>query len=247
MTQASDNGTRQQEQDHYAVLDLPRNATDAEIKRRYRSLMRAVHPDANAGDPDATRKAARLNAAFETLGNAEKRRAYDDGHGRRNGRVYAYWAEQPDWEDIVAANVPPRRPPHLHDEEPLVEPREIEVHVEELRAANRVRRTLRLTNRCGCTLRGDIATSEPWVWGPVGEFSLAPGTSAEFQVEIVSRKVEFPGLSRVTIVANDWTGTVPVRVTGYEPKRRRTVPATHASDDMRYVRARRQKWAKYRR
>ena len=37
--------------DHYAVLGLAPDATDAEIKRRYRKLMRAVHPDANANDP----------------------------------------------------------------------------------------------------------------------------------------------------------------------------------------------------
>jgi hypothetical protein len=234
------------EQDHYAVLDLPRHATDEEIKRRYRRLMRECHPDANADDPEATRKAARINRAFETLGNAEKRRAYDEASDRRSGRIYAYWAEQPDWEDIVAANVPPQRPPHRHDEDPMIEPDAIEVDVDELRQSNRVGRRIRLTNRCACTLRGDIATSESWVWGPLGEFTIAAGETAEFDIEIVSRKVQFPGLSRVTIVANDWTGTVPVRITGYAPKRRR-VSATTAPPDLRYVRARRQKWAKYRR
>ena len=53
-------------QDHYLVLDLAPSATDAEIKQRYRALMRTVHPDANVHDPEATRKAAAINRAFET-------------------------------------------------------------------------------------------------------------------------------------------------------------------------------------
>ena len=58
------------EQDHYAVLRLTARATDAEIKRSYRTLMREVHPDANVGDPDATRKAARINRAYRDAGRS---------------------------------------------------------------------------------------------------------------------------------------------------------------------------------
>jgi hypothetical protein len=230
--------------DHYATLGLKPDATAAEIKRRYRALMREVHPDANVRDPQATRKAARLNAAYETLGNAAKRRAYDAARpaarngavrGRRNDRVYAHWAEQEDWEDIVAEHVPAKRPAHVHEEPPLIEPAEVEVDMAELRRSPRVRRTIRVTNRCGCTLRGDVSTSEPWVWGPIGRFEVAPGATVEFDVEIISRKVAFPGISRVLFVASDWTGVVPVKVTGYSPKVRRVPPST----DMPYVRYRR--------
>ncbi len=235
------------EQDHYATLDVPRTATNAEIKRRYRSLMREVHPDANSKDPQANRKAARLNVAWETLGDAQKRRAYDAqlGVGQRgaNGAaptarkrgVYAYWAEQPDWEDIVAENVPPPRPAHVHSEEPIIEPAEIEVDLAELRDTPRVRRRIRVTNPCQCTLKGDVATSEPWVWGPIGRFELAPGATVEFDVEVIARKVKFPGISRVSFVTNSWTGVVPVKITGFEAKRRRVVPVTDAA----YVRNRR--------
>lgn len=217
--------------DHYAVLELTPDATDAEIKRRYRTLMRAVHPDANAHDPQATHKAARLNVAFETLGDAEKRRAYDELHHPRskNGRRhYEFVAEQPDWEDIVAESVPARRPVHAHSPLPTIEPEEIEVDMAELRSQARVRRRITVTNRCDCTLTGDVSTSEPWVWGPVGRLTVKPGQSVAFDVEVVARKVTFPGISRVIFVTKDWTGVVPVKITGYAPKLRRTYHATEA-------------------
>jgi hypothetical protein len=227
--------------DHYGILELTPEASDAEIKKRYRQIMREVHPDANGGDPGATRAAARVNAAFETLGDPEKRRVYDEiHHPKRANKRYEVWAEQPNWEDIVAANVPtPKRQKHVHIEEPLIEPEEIEVDMAELRQYARVRRSIKLTNRCNCTITGDVSTSEPWVWGPVGKLRAGPGESIEFEVEIVARKVTFPGISRVIFVARDWTGVIPVKITGYQPKQRRTVtPASGA-----YVPLRRRKWS----
>lgn len=232
------------EQDHYAVLDLPRDATQAQIKRRYRDLMRERHPDANAGSAAATRAAARLNLAFETLGDATRRREYDarSANGvrprgrngsRRSDRVYAHWAEHENWEDIVAEHVPPPRPRHDHEPEPYLEPAELEIDLSELRIAPRARRRVRVTNPCACTITGDVSTSEPWLWGPVGRFVIGPGQTVEFDVEVIGRKVRFPGLSRVQFVTRDWTGTVPVKITGFETKRRRVVPLA----DARYVRS----------
>ena len=219
------------------------DATDAEIKRSYRRLMRAVHPDANANDPQATLKAARLNVAFETLGDAGKRRAYDDVyHPKKRRSRYEIWAEQPDWEDIVAASVPERKPAHAHNPTPVIAPDEIEVDMAELRAAARVRRRISVTNRCDCTLTGDVSTSEPWVWGPVGRVTVKPGETVEFDIEIVARKVTFPGISRVIFVAKDWTGVVPVKITGYAPKLRRTYAATESA----YVAPRRRRAARAR-
>jgi curved DNA-binding protein CbpA len=227
-----------QEQDHYAVLDTHPDASDAEIKRRYRQLMRGVHPDANAHDPEATRKAARLNVAFETLGDPEKRRAYDERYRpRKRDRMYRVWAEQPDWEDIVAEHVPHRRPAHVHAHEPLMEPEELEVDMAELRAEPRVRRRIKITNTCACTIAGDVSTSEPWLRGPVGRLRAGPGETIEFDVEVIATKVTFPGISRAIFVAAGWTGVVPVRITGYEPKRRRTYAATESA----YVPMRRRK------
>lgn len=217
------------EADHYAALDLPRAATDAEIKRRYRRLMRQVHPDANTNDPAATRKAARLNAAFETLGHAGRRREYDERTAppalpaavRRSDAVYAHIAEQPDWEDIVVERVKrPARTPHVHRVEPEIAPDEIAIDLAELRAMPRVRRRLTITNPCDCTLRGDVSTSQPWLWGPIGPLEVPPHGRVSFEVEAVSRKVAFPGVADVLFVAKDWTASARVVVTGYEAKRR---------------------------
>ena len=228
--------------DHYATLNVHPDATDADIKRGYRKLMRAVHPDANKTDPDATKKAAALNRAFETLGDPAKRRAYDDERGGpKSKRRYEIWAEQPDWEDIVAEQaVRPRKPKHVHTQDPTIVPEELEVDMAELREQPRVRRTITVTNHCECTLAGDVSTSEPWVWGPVGQIRIGPNQSASFDVEVIARKVTFPGLSRVIFVTKDWSGVVPVKVTGYEPKRRK-VPA---SAEMAYTPTRRRKWAR---
>ncbi|MDP9238210.1 MAG: J domain-containing protein [Chloroflexota bacterium] len=227
--------------DHYVTLNVHPDATDAEIKRGYRRLMRAVHPDANAHDPHANEKAAALNRAFETLGDPEKRRLYDDERGRKSVRRYEVWAEQPDWEDIVAEQaVTPRKPAHVHILDPLIEPDEIEVDMPELRERPRVRRTITITNRCDCTLAGDVSTSEPWVWGPVGEIRVGPRQRVSFDIEVIARKVAFPGISRVVFVTRDWAGVVPVKVTGYEPKRRKVPVAS----DMAYAPSRRRKWAR---
>jgi len=240
------------EPDHYATLDLPRSATHEQIKRRYRALMREVHPDANGADPHATRKAARLNLAFETLSDPAKRRAYDERtasplrprarRGRSlNDRIYAFWAECEDWEDIVAETVPPARPAHAHSAPPTIEPEEIEGDYAELQATPRVRRAIRVTNNCEtCTLTGDVSTSEPWVWGPVGRFSAGPGETLEFDIEVVASKVRFPGISRALFVANNWTGSVPVKVTGFPARPRRFFPATDAA----YVPLRKRRWAR---
>jgi curved DNA-binding protein CbpA len=218
--------------DCYAVLGVAPSATDAEIKRQYRRLMREVHPDANIDDPEATRKAARLNEAFETLGDPMARAAYDlrtRPTGAAIRRHYEHVAEQPDWEDIVAESVPPRRPKHVHSPAPVVEPEEIEVDMAELRQHPRVRRRIRVTNNCDCTISGDVSTSEPWLRGPVGHLTAGPGETIEFDAEIVAAKVAFPGLSRIVFVAKDWTAVIPVKITGYAPKTRRVYPATNAS------------------
>ncbi len=227
--------------DHYATLNVHPDATDAEIKRSYRKLMRAVHPDANKSDPNANQKAAALNHAFETLGDPAKRRLYDDERGRKSVRRYEAWAEQPDWEDIVAEQaVRPRKPKHVHTDDPTIEPAEIEVDMSELRERPRVRRAITVTNHCACTLAGDVSTSEPWVWGPVGEIRIGPHASATFDVEVIARKVAFPGISRAIFVTRDWSGVVPVKVTGYEPRRRRVPTAA----DMAYAPARRRRWVR---
>ena len=63
--------------DYYAILGLPKTATQAEIKKAYRKLARELHPDTNK-DPDAEKRFKDVNEAQAVLTDAEKRRQYDD-------------------------------------------------------------------------------------------------------------------------------------------------------------------------
>ena len=64
--------------DYYAVLGVPRTASQAEIKKAFRKLARQHHPDAKPGDTAAERKFKEVNEANEVLGDPAKRRQYDE-------------------------------------------------------------------------------------------------------------------------------------------------------------------------
>ena len=63
--------------DYYAVLDIDKTATPAEIKRAYRKLARKYHPDLNPGDKGSEDKFKELNEANAILSDVEKRQKYD--------------------------------------------------------------------------------------------------------------------------------------------------------------------------
>ncbi len=64
--------------DPYDILGVPRTADEAEIKRAYRKLAKKWHPDQNKAS-DAAARFAELGSAYEILGDADKRRAFDRG------------------------------------------------------------------------------------------------------------------------------------------------------------------------
>lgn len=67
--------------DYYEVMGVPKNATDAEIKKAYRKLAKKYHPDLNPGDKAAEAKFKELNEAYEVLSDKDKRARYDQfGH-----------------------------------------------------------------------------------------------------------------------------------------------------------------------
>ncbi len=67
--------------DYYEVLNVPRDASEADIKKSFRRLARELHPDVNAHDPEAEEKFKEAAEAYEVLSDAERRRMYDSyGH-----------------------------------------------------------------------------------------------------------------------------------------------------------------------
>jgi DnaJ-class molecular chaperone len=64
--------------DYYATLGVPKNASDADIKKAYRKLARKFHPDLNPGDKAAEARFKEINEAHEVLSDADKRRKYDE-------------------------------------------------------------------------------------------------------------------------------------------------------------------------
>jgi molecular chaperone DnaJ len=73
--------------DYYAVLGVPRTATEAEIKKAYRKMARELHPD--VAGPEAGDRFKDVAAAYEVLGNADKRAQFDRGVDPRGGNSSA--------------------------------------------------------------------------------------------------------------------------------------------------------------
>jgi len=63
--------------DYYKVLDVPRTATEADIKKAYRRLAMKYHPDRNPGDHAAEEKFKEAAEAYAILADSEKRSLYD--------------------------------------------------------------------------------------------------------------------------------------------------------------------------
>jgi molecular chaperone DnaJ len=66
--------------DYYKILDVARDASEADIKKAYRRLAMKLHPDRNPGDKAAEEQFKEAKEAYEVLSDAQKRAIYDQ-HG----------------------------------------------------------------------------------------------------------------------------------------------------------------------
>ena len=72
--------------DPYKELGVSKGASADEIKKAFRKLAKELHPDKNPGDKVAEDRFKRVTAAFDLLGDAEKRAKYDRGEIDADGR-----------------------------------------------------------------------------------------------------------------------------------------------------------------
>src|SRR5436190_3505502 len=65
--------------DLYSVLGVAKTATPEDITKAYRKLAKKLHPDLNPGDKAAEEKFKEVAGAYDLLGDAAKRKRFDDG------------------------------------------------------------------------------------------------------------------------------------------------------------------------
>ena len=73
-------------QDPYQELGVARTASADEIRRAFRKLAKKYHPDANQGDKSAEERFKRISAAFDLVGDEDKRKKFDAGEIDADGR-----------------------------------------------------------------------------------------------------------------------------------------------------------------
>ncbi len=79
-----------QKRDYYEVLGVSKSADEAEIKKAYRKLAIAHHPDKNPDDASAEEKFKEAAEAYEVLSDSQKRAQYDRfGHAGANGQGFS--------------------------------------------------------------------------------------------------------------------------------------------------------------
>lgn len=73
----------------YDVLGVPKDASEADIKKAYRKLAKASHPDTNKNDAKAKDRFSEANTAYEILGDGAKRAQFDRGEIGGDGKPRA--------------------------------------------------------------------------------------------------------------------------------------------------------------
>jgi DnaJ-class molecular chaperone len=73
-------------EDPYKELGIPRSASADEVRKAFRKLAKQHHPDTNPGDKGSEEKFKRVSAAFDIVGDVEKRAKFDKGEIDADGR-----------------------------------------------------------------------------------------------------------------------------------------------------------------
>jgi curved DNA-binding protein CbpA len=69
----------QTNKDPYKALGISRDASQDDVRKAHRKLVREYHPDANPEDPRAEGRFKEVQQAYEVLSDEKKRREYDEG------------------------------------------------------------------------------------------------------------------------------------------------------------------------
>lgn len=75
--------------DPYKILDVDKDASQAEVQKAYRRLAKKLHPDLNPGNKEAEEQFKEVSGAYDLLGDPEKRARFD------RGEIDATGAERP--------------------------------------------------------------------------------------------------------------------------------------------------------
>ena len=83
-------GNSKMTEDPYKVLGVSPSASDDEIQKAYRKLVKKYHPDVNPGDENAERKMREINAAYDQIRNIREGKATGgySGAGQNTGGGY---------------------------------------------------------------------------------------------------------------------------------------------------------------
>ncbi|MEG4047997.1 J domain-containing protein [Microcoleus sp. Pol17_C1] len=166
---------------HYKTLKISPTATQAEIKQAYRRLVKLFHPDSRS-DTAGHEEIVRLNAAYEILGDAQRRQSYD-----------RQLSEQTEQQSPVAPNVSRQQTQTARDADELMEQWLIKVYKPVNKMLNSILKPLKKEI--------DELSADPFDDELIEKFQLYIETSREFLKKAHNFFTSMPNPSNVAGVA----------------------------------------------